>query len=207
MAAQAASRGTCSIRIASASARREPAGSRRACAHSRRRRPAPGPRRRRMPPGRGAPREDRDAFVAPLQLCDFRAQRIGGDERRRRDAARNARRAFPTRAGRSRRAASACARAHWRSPSMRDATRPQQHRLVAGKGDDRRFDADVAGAAVEDQVDVVAEIVGDVLRGRRRDVTEAIGRRRRNAVAKRGEQRACDRMRRHAQSDARPGRR
>ena len=87
-----------------------------------------------------------------------------------------------------------------------DAARAQQHRLVAGERDDRAFDADVAGAAVEDHRDAIAEIVGDVLRGRRRHVAEAIRRRRRDAVpaasANAREQRARDRMRRHAQADA-----
>ena len=55
-----------------------------------------------------------------------------------------------------------------------------------------------ARAAVEDRRHGVAEIVGDVLRGRRRDAPESVGRRRRDAAAEFGEERARDRMRRHA---------
>jgi hypothetical protein len=66
----------------------------------------------------------------------------------------------------------------------RHAARPQQRRVRAGHVDDRRLDADRAGATVEDVVDRVAEILHDVRRGGRADRAEAVGARRRDARAR-----------------------
>ena len=55
-------------------------------------------------------------------------------------------------------------------------TRSQQRRARPGAVDDGRLDAMLAGACVENQIDVVGEFVGDVLRQRRADAAEAVGR-------------------------------
>ena len=110
------------------------------------------------------------------------------------------------RAGRARRgrvrvgAAAARARATARATPMppgRSSTG-----CIAGEGDDRRLDPDGARAAVEYRRHGIAEIVGDVLRRRRRDAAEPVRRGCGDAAAERGEQLARDRMRRHAQADA-----
>ena len=90
-----------------------------------------------------------------------------------------------------------------------DLAGTQQHRAVAGQArqvDDGRFDADLAGSAVEHrpQRAVGAELVAHVLRGGRADVAELVGRRRRDAAAAALEglqQRDRHRMRRAAQAD------
>jgi hypothetical protein len=74
--------------------------------------------------------------------------------------------------------------------------------LIASKRDDRAFDADDAGAAVENHRDLVAQIVLDMVRRRRRHVSEPIGRRRGDTRAERIEQRARDRVLRHPHAHA-----
>src|ERR1700693_5789938 len=60
-----------------------------------------------------------------------------------------------------------------------DTTGTQQHGLAARHIDDRRFDADLALAAIEDAckqtVPFRAEFVAHVLRSRRADVAEFVG--------------------------------
>ena len=73
--------------------------------------------------------------------------------------------------------------------------------LVAGDVDDRRLDADAARAAVEHDVDVVAEVGAHVRGGRRAHAPEAVRRRRRDAAAERVEQRERERMVGHADTD------
>ena len=61
--------------------------------------------------------------------------------------------------------------------------------MIAGERDDRRLDPDGAGAAVEYRIHGIAQIVGDMLRGRRRDTAEAVRRGRGDATAERSQQR------------------
>ena len=79
---------------------------------------------------------------------------------------------------------------------------------MVGERDDRRLDAVGARAAVEDQSDLFAEVLGDMLCRGRADAAEAVGRWRGDAVAAQREeslqQRLCDRMSRNAQSHAVP---
>src|SRR5437763_17194439 len=90
---------------------------------------------------------------------------------------------------RSRRTRRVCAANHRRSAQDRgdpvEANRAEsQHRgLVFGKRDDRRLDAVLAWAAVENQCHLVAEIFSNMLRCRGAYAAEAIGRRRGDAVA------------------------
>ncbi len=56
-----------------------------------------------------------------------------------------------------------------------DAAEAEDFDLVVVGADDGGFDADLAGAAVEDVVDAVAELVFDVLSGRGADATEEVG--------------------------------
>ena len=150
----------------------------------------------------GASREHRDALVAILELRELGAQRIGRDELRRRARC-------VMRGERSRRARRTAVRHGGHLSEYRrdgfdaDPAGAQQHRRRGRERDDRAFDADVARAAVEDQVDGVAEVVGDVLRRCRRHVTEAVGRRGGHAAAEFRQQRSRHRMRRCAQPDAR----
>ena len=72
-----------------------------------------------------------------------------------------------------------------------------------GAVDDRRLDADVGGAAVDHQVDRAVEVGEHVGGGGRAGAREAIGARRRNRRADRGQQRQRHRMRRHAHCDCR----
>ena len=127
-------------------------------------------------------RKHRDALARRSRAATSLQQFAGGDELRgrlrrvvRRERSRSARRVG---AGALRRAAQHAA----------PARRRRCRRAAAASGssprerDDRAFDADRARAAIENHRDRVAEIVGDVLRRRRRNVAEAVGRRRRDAV-------------------------
>jgi len=142
--------------------------------------------------------EHGNALVAVRELRELGEKRVRRDELRRR-AGRIVRsqRAGRARCGRVRR--QRLLPENGRDGVRADAAGPQQHRRIAGERDDRAFDADVGRAAVEYQIDRVFEIVGDVQRRRRRDVAEAIGRRRGDAAAEFREQRVRDRMRRNAQ--------
>ena len=104
------------------------------------------------------------------------------------------RQAFP--APRPRRRCGAASGAPTISASRSSPTPPTRSttRLVAGDVDDRRLDADRARTAVEHEVDVGAEVVAHVLRGRRAHAAEPVRRRRRDAAAERVEQRERDRM-------------
>jgi hypothetical protein len=81
-----------------------------------------------------------------------------------------------------------------------DMTRPQQDRRGAGRIDDRRLDADVAFAAVEHEVDCVAELAPHMLGERRADAAEPVGGRRGDAAAEFFEQCMRDGMRRNTQA-------
>jgi hypothetical protein len=63
-----------------------------------------------------------------------------------------------------------------------DRSRPQDGRVVVGAVDDGRFDAVLAGTAIENHLDRGSKIIRDV-RGRGgADTSEAVGRRRGDAV-------------------------
>ena len=84
-----------------------------------------------------------------------------------------------------------------------DAAEPEDHGIGAGAVDDGRLDPDPALAAVEHEVDVVAEIGAHVGRGRGADPPEAVRRRRGDAPAERAEQVERERLVGHAQTDGR----
>ena len=86
----------------------------------------------------------------------------------------------------------------------RDATRAQHLRRVDGAVDDRRLDTDRARPAVEDEVDVVAEVGAHVIGSRRADPAEAVGRRCGQPAAEAGQQLQRQRMSRHANTHGRP---
>ena len=58
-------------------------------------------------------------------------------------------------------------------------SRTQHHRQTPRTVDDGRFDTDRAGAAIENQRNTLAELFGNMRRGRRADPPETIGGRRR----------------------------
>ncbi len=91
-------------------------------------------------------------------------------------------------------------REHALDRRARQAARPQQHRL-AEAGDDGRFEPDRRRPAVDDQVDAPAQIGEHMLRGGRRDVAGAVGRRRHHRPAEGCEDVARDRMAGHAHGD------
>ena len=64
------------------------------------------------------------------------------------------------------------------------------------------LDADIARAAIENEIDFVAEILQHVLGADRADMARAVRRRRGDRALHFGEQRVRGRMRRHAQADA-----
>ena len=72
---------------------------------------------------------------------------------------------------------------------------------VAGEIDDRRLDADRTGTAVEDHVDVVAEIGAHVGCGRGTHPAEPVGRRRRQPAAEPAQQLQRERMIGNAHAD------
>ena len=74
----------------------------------------------------------------------------------------------------------------------------EQHRRLAGKPDDGRFQADRRRPGVEDDADMVAEVVDDMGGGGRADMAGAVGARRRQRPGAGGQQRLRHRMRRHA---------
>jgi hypothetical protein len=64
------------------------------------------------------------------------------------------------------------------------------------------FDADLTGTTIENQVHAIAEFLPHMSNRSGTDVTEAVGRRRRNTSAESIEQRLSYRMGWHAQSDS-----
>src|SRR5712692_2686355 len=82
-----------------------------------------------------------------------------------------------------------------------DSSRPQENRAIARQVDDRRFDADLARAAVQDQIDLFAEIVTHVLSCSRADAAEFVGGWSRNPTAELAQQLESDRVAGDAQAD------
>ena len=74
------------------------------------------------------------------------------------------------------------------------AAQPQDRRFAARAVDDRRLDADATRPAVEDHVDVVAEIGEHVGGGGGAHATEPVGRRCRHPTAERAQQRERERL-------------
>ena len=83
----------------------------------------------------------------------------------------------------------------------RHAAGPQQHRL-AEAGDDGGFDADRRRAAIDNEIDAPAQIGQHVRRRGRRDVAGAVGRRRHDRLAERGEDLFAPPVVGHAHRDA-----
>lgn len=75
---------------------------------------------------------------------------------------------------------------------------PQDGRVLAGDVDDRRLDADLAGSAVQHEVDGVTELRADVIHGGGADRAEAVGGRSRDATSESRQQREGDGMVGHA---------
>ena len=83
----------------------------------------------------------------------------------------------------------------------RHATRAKDGRLLARDIDDGRFDADLAGTAVKDEVDGGPQVLANVVSRRGTDRAEAIGGRCRDSASERREKRKRDWMVRHPQPD------
>ena len=113
------------------------------------------------------------------------------------------------RAGRARGVRARCA---WRFAQYAcqlvdaDRTRPQNGGVVVSAIDDGRFDAVLTWTAVENHRDLGSEFIRDVGGGGCADASEAVGRRRSDAVTanldKACEQSPCNRVCRHTQADA-----
>ena len=82
-----------------------------------------------------------------------------------------------------------------------DAARSQDGRRVDGQVDDGGLDADARRAAVEHQVDIVAEVLPHVLSGRGAHPTEPVGRGSGDATSEGRQQLEGQRMGRHPQPD------
>ena len=80
-------------------------------------------------------------------------------------------------------------------------TEPDQDRVVAGAVDDRRLDPDPARAAVEDHVDVVAQVGPDVVGRGRADPPEPVGGRGGDPAAETAQQPLGERLVRHPDAD------
>ena len=94
---------------------------------------------------------------------------------------------------------------HFRELRERDGARPQHRRPRAREVDDRRFEADLAGPAVEDhEVVRIGELARDMRGARRRDAAAPVRARRRDGLAERRDQRLRDGMRGRAYGDRRP---
>ena len=83
----------------------------------------------------------------------------------------------------------------------RNAAWPKHLWRIDGAVDDRRFDADRARAAVEHEVDIVAEVGANVIRSGRADTAEAVRRRCGESSAEPGQQFQRQRMSGHTHAD------
>ena len=91
-----------------------------------------------------------------------------------------------------------------RSASMSSAAiRPGRSRtgVAGGQVDDGGFDSHLTGAAIQDQVDAIAELVAHVLSRGRADAPEAVGGRRGDSTAEGPQQRLRYRVRGHSQAN------
>ena len=77
---------------------------------------------------------------------------------------------------------------HRRDVVRGDGARPEDDRRVAREVEDRRFDSDVAGAAIENHAHLPAQFLAHMLGGGRADAPEAICRRRGDARTERPQQ-------------------
>jgi hypothetical protein len=84
----------------------------------------------------------------------------------------------------------------------RQAARTQQQRCVAEAADDRRFEADLRGSAVQYRIDRAAEIGQDMRGGRWAYPARAVGRRAGEGKSETLQQAPRERMGRHAQGHA-----
>src|SRR5882672_487652 len=82
-----------------------------------------------------------------------------------------------------------------------DLSRSQQDRATARQIDDRRFDADLAGPTVKDQINFFTQVIAHVFRGGRADAAESVGGWRRDTLAELTQQLQSDRMPGYAQTD------
>src|SRR6267378_1387156 len=82
-----------------------------------------------------------------------------------------------------------------------DLSRSQQDRATPRQIDDRRFDADLAGPTVKDQINFFTQIIAHMFRGGRADAAESVGGWRRDTLAELTQQLQSDRMPGYAQTD------